>query len=99
MTNEDLEFFTRICGGDITVGFGEDYNKYCFEQAIEISKSLRSKEEIISFTKKSWDEQKSLVPNLDDGHSGNTFGMSCRLAIAYLPMLREEKIDSIINEK
>jgi hypothetical protein len=44
-----------------------------------------------------WDEQKSLVPGLDDGHSGNTFGVACRLAIFYLPMLRDKRIDEIIN--
>jgi len=27
-----------------------------------------------------WDAQKALVPDLDDGHSGNTFGMALRLA-------------------
>jgi hypothetical protein len=45
-----------------------------------------------------WDEQKKLVPGLDDGHSGNTFGMACRLAIAYLPRIREKRIDEVIGQ-
>lgn len=31
-----------------------------------------------------YEEQKILVPGLDDGHSGNTFGMSVYLAYWYL---------------
>lgn len=31
-----------------------------------------------------WEDQKKLVPGLDDGHSGNTFGASMRLGYWYL---------------
>lgn len=31
-----------------------------------------------------WERQKELVPDLDEGHSGNTFGGACRLALALL---------------
>ena len=32
----------------------------------------------------SWDFQKAFIPDLNEGHSGNSFGMSCRLAYNYL---------------
>jgi uroporphyrinogen-III synthase len=41
--------------------------------------------------------QKEMVPTIDDGHSGNTFGLACKLAIAYIPMIRDKKIDIIIT--
>jgi hypothetical protein len=44
-----------------------------------------------------WGQQKAEVPGLDDGHSGNTFNMACRLAITYLPKIREKRINEIIN--
>jgi hypothetical protein len=96
MTQEDREFFESIVG-DLNEGMGEGYNRFCCEQAITIAESLRTKDRIIEFHKMTWDEQKSLVPGLDDGHSGNTFGVACRLAIVYLPMLREKRIDEIIG--
>lgn len=80
------------------VGFGLEYNLFCFEQGIVISEALKSKDEIIKWYKLSWDEQGKLVPGLDDGHSGNTFQMSCRLAIQYLPMLKVIKRDETINK-
>lgn len=100
MTNEDKEFFIKIIGGDLDIGFGKEYNTFCCEEAIKIADSLRSSEEIKKFYDLPFDEQKRLT-NIDDGHSGNTFSMSCKLAIAYLPMLkakiRDEKIDTVIR--
>jgi hypothetical protein len=96
MTKEDTEFFESIVG-DLNEGMGEGYNRFCCEQGIIIAESLRTKDKIFEFNKMGWDEQKKLVPGLDDGHSGNTFGMACRLAIAYLPRIREKRIDEIIG--
>jgi hypothetical protein len=43
-----------------------------------------------------------MVPGLSDQHSGNTFGLALRAAIAYLPQLlvnrRDSKIDTIIKD-
>ena len=97
MIKEDKDFFESILG-DLSGGMGEGYNRFCCEQGIIIAESLRNKDSIIEFTKLFWDEQKSLVPGLDDGHSGNTFSMACRLAIAYLPKIREKRIDEVIGQ-
>ena len=102
MRKEDLEFFENLVGKDnIDAGFGRQYNLFAMEQGILIAEALQTKEAIIEFKDKGWDEQKKLVPGLDDGHSGNTFGMALRFAIAYLPQLlvnrRDERIDSVIN--
>ena len=102
MKKEDLEFFENLVGKEnIDAGFGRQYNLFAMEQGILIAEALQTKEAIIEFNKKGWDEQKSLVPGLDDGHSGNTFGMAIRFAVAYLPQLlvnrRDEKIENIIS--
>jgi len=102
MKKEDFEFFENLVGKDqIDAGFGRQYNLFAMEQGILIAEALQTKEAIIEFKDKGWDEQKKLVPGLDDGHSGNTFGMALRFAIAYLPQLlvnrRDERIDSVIN--
>ena len=102
MRKEDLEFFENLVGKDnIDAGFGRQYNLFAMEQGILIAEALQTKEAIIEFKDKGWDEQKKLVPGLDDGNSGNTFGVALRFAIAYLPQLlvnrRDERIDSVIN--
>jgi len=101
MTNEDHEFFLGIIGGDLEVGFGKKYNIFCCEEAIKIANTLETKDKIVEFHKATWDDQKLMVPSIDDDHSGNTFGMSCKLAISYLPMVKsnkkDEKIDAVIK--
>lgn len=102
MRTEDLEFFENLVGKEnIDAGFGRQYNIFSMEQGILIAEALQTKESIVEFNKKSWGEQKKLVPGLDDGHSGNTFNMALRFAIAYLPQLvanrRDDRIDSVIN--
>ena len=97
MTQEDFDFFESVVG-DLNAGMGLGYNKFCCEQSILIAESLRTKERIVEFTKMSWDEQKKMVPGLDDGHSGNTFGVACRLAVNYLPRIRDKRIDEIIGQ-
>jgi len=97
MTQEDKEFFESLVG-DLNEGMGLSYNNFCCEQGILIAESLRIKEKIMEFYKMEWDEQKKLVPGLDEGHSGNTFGMACKLAITYLPRIREKRIDEVIGQ-
>ena len=96
MDANDLEFFVSL-GFKVNEGFGSAYNTFCCEQAILISSTLRSKDKILEFSELEWDLQKKIVPGLDDGHSGNTFVTSWRLAIAYLPMLRDKRIDDVLN--
>lgn len=103
MKLEDLEFFENLVGGkeNIDAGFGREYNIFSMEQGIIICEALETKENIIDFSKKDWNEQKALVPGISDDHSGNTFNMAMRFAIAYIPQLlvnkRDSRIDSVIN--
>jgi len=97
MKQVDREFFESIVG-DLNSGMGEAYNRYCCEQGIIIAEALRSKDKIIEFSKMGWGQQKAEVPGLDDGHSGNTFNMACRLAIVYLPQIRDRRIDEVIGQ-
>lgn len=62
----------------------EGYELFCCEQAVEIAKALKSEDAVRAFYNKPWEEQRALVPTLNDGHSGNTFGCACSLAIDYL---------------
>lgn len=96
MRKEDLEFFEKLIG-DLNAGFGKEYNLFACEEGIKISEALKTKEKIIEFHKSTWEVQKEMVPTIDDGHSGNTFGLACKLAIAYIPMIRDRKIDIIIT--
>ena len=96
MRKEDLEFFEDLIG-DMNAGFGRNYNLFACEEGIKIAESLKNKDKIIEFHKETWENQKLMVPTIDDGHSGNTFGLACKLAIAYLPMIRDRKIDTIIT--
>lgn len=101
MKKEDREFFESI-GVKFDEGFGEKYNTFALEQGILIANSLETKEKIIEFKDMDWEDQKKMVPGLSDEHSGNTFGLALRGAIAYLPQLlanrRDDKINTIIKD-
>jgi len=99
MTDEDKQFFESLFGGleNMEKGFGYDYNMFCCEQGILIAE-LGTKEAIIDFSKQDWSKQKEMVHGLSDDHSGNTFQMSCRLAISYLPQAKSIKRDEKINK-
>ena len=62
----------------------EEYELFCCEQAIAIASHLPTRDEILFFNGLDFDAQKEKVPELSDGHSGNTFGASVRLAIHYV---------------
>lgn len=62
----------------------EVYEVFCCKQAVEIAEGCKTRENIEEFKKLDFKEQKKSVPNLDDGHSGNTFGCACALAVLYL---------------
>jgi hypothetical protein len=95
MTDSDRKFFESIF--DLNSNFGLEYNLFCCEEAILISNKLQTKEKIVEFAKMSSTEQYKIVEGLSSDHSGNTFNMSCLLAISYLPNIREEKINVIID--
>ncbi len=63
----------------------EGYELFVCEQAVLIADNLKTFEAIDRFHQSdSWESQKAAVPGLDNGHSGNTFDMACRLAIDYV---------------
>jgi len=101
MNNNDLQFFKELLGESINEGFGYEYNIFCCEQAVIIAETLKTKEKIIEFYKADYPNQKKMVPLISEDHSGNTFEMSCRLSISFLPQLkanqRDQKIDGIIE--
>lgn len=62
----------------------EPYEMSVCVDAVKIAEALKTPEEIKRFRELDYREQKKLVPGLDDGHSGNSFGMAVRLAYEYL---------------
>jgi len=68
----------------------EGYELFCCEQAVAIADALPSAEAIHRFRDLDWDDQKKMVPGLDDGHSGNTFGCACVLAQSLLQSRERE---------
>lgn len=67
----------------------EDYEMASCVEAVRIAKAVQTPEGVDAFYKLPWEEQRRLVEErtgekMEDGHSGNTFGMACRLAHHYL---------------
>lgn len=66
----------------------EPYEMAACMDAVKIADALRGDDDPLdslqTFHALPWEEQKRVVPELSDGHSGNTFGMACRLARHYL---------------
>lgn len=62
----------------------EPYEMSVCIDAVRVSQALGSPEKITEFHAMDWDDQQRSVPGLYDGHSGNSFGMVCRLASTYL---------------
>jgi len=58
----------------------EPYEMFVCEQAVIIAKALKTVDAIEAFHSLPWETQKFNVPELSDGHSGNTFGCACHLA-------------------
>ncbi|MBN1585678.1 hypothetical protein JW899_04940 [Candidatus Uhrbacteria bacterium] len=77
----------------------ESYEMFCCEQAVVIATSIsnqivaenpqaivseRAPSALAEFYDMPWEKQRIVVPDLDDGHSGNTFGCAVSLALIYL---------------
>lgn len=78
-----MEKFQRDGGHEFRRDY-EGYELFCCEEAVKIATALKDRsEDVPAFAKLSWEQQK-LIVDLDGGHSGNTFGMACRLAHWYL---------------
>ena len=62
----------------------EQAEMFVIEQAIEVLKTIKTVEELQEFSELSFEKQKKLVPNIDGEHSGNTFGITMKIAYWYL---------------
>lgn len=62
----------------------EPYELMVCEQAVAMSERFPSRSELDVFHKAKWDKQKEMFPELDGGHSGNSFGCAVFLAAMYL---------------
>jgi len=60
------------------------YEMVCCVDAVKIAAALKTPEKVREFSGMEWKAQMAAVPGLDEGHSGNTFGMAVRLAHHYL---------------
>lgn len=80
---ERIQKFQRDGGHEFRRDY-EGYELFCCEQAVVIADTLHTVDAIRAFHTEPWESQKVLVPDLSDGHSGNTFGAACMLARLYL---------------
>jgi hypothetical protein len=62
----------------------EAYEMTCCVDAVKIARVMTTAAQIQAFYELPHEEQCRLVPDLDTGHSGNTFGQACRLASVYV---------------
>jgi len=79
-----IEFQDRIKRFQINnLNFGWDflpYELFCCEQAVLFANKLKTIMALDDFYKMEWKERKKFIPELNDGHSGNTFGLAVLLA-------------------
>ena len=62
----------------------EEYEMCCCKDALKIAAAVKTVEAVQKFHDATSEEQERLVPDMDKGHSGNSFGFACRLAYLYL---------------
>jgi hypothetical protein len=62
----------------------EAYEMSVCKDAVRIAATCQTEEGVSEFYALSWDEQKERIPDMFDGHSGNSFGAACHLARLYL---------------
>ena len=62
----------------------EGYEVFCCKEAVKIAAACYTAEKVTEFYNMKWEDQKLFLPELDDGHSGNTFGGACQMARIYL---------------
>lgn len=74
-----MERFLAEGGDEWGAQFGF-YELFCCEEAAKIAAAHGDGGEVATFRDLTWEQQKARVPTIDDGHSGNTFGASVRLA-------------------
>lgn len=71
----------------------EPYEVFCCQQAVALARAMETKERLEAWHQLEPEAQKAQFPDLDDGHSGNTFGTMYRLAYWFLT-----EQDNVIHE-
>lgn len=66
---------------DADTRFWEPYNMFAFQEGVKIAAILTSEKEILAFRELSWKNQKTLVPDLSEDHSGGTFATAIAAAL------------------
>lgn len=62
----------------------EAYELSACVDAVKIATAMKTPKGVESFRKMKYETQRAKVPDLYDGHSGNSFSVACRLAWLYL---------------
>ena len=62
----------------------EAYEIFVCEQAVLFAEKLQTIDELIRWSELDFGQRREVVPEISDGHSGNTFGLACCLARLYL---------------
>lgn len=60
------------------------YELFTCEQAVLFAEKLKTEEVLSEFSEAPYEKQKQIIPEMLDGHSGNTFGCAVYLAKVYL---------------
>jgi hypothetical protein len=71
----------------------EAYELFCCTEAVKIANACKTPEAVLRFNNNEWDQQVKQVPDLSDGHSGNTFG--CAVVLAYWYLTDEEGVKKL----
>ena len=66
---------------DADTRYWEPYNMFAFQEGVKIAAILTSEKEILAFRELSWKNQKTLVPDLSEDHSGGTFATAIAAAL------------------
>lgn len=62
----------------------ESYEMFCCKEAVKIANACKTPEKVKEFKELMSYEEQLEFAEIDDGHSGNTFGCACALAYHYL---------------
>ena len=66
---------------DADTRYWEPYTMFAFQEGVKIAAILTSEKEILAFRELSWKNQKTLVPDLSEDHSGGTFATAIVAAL------------------
>ena len=62
----------------------EAYEMFVVTEAVKLAEALKTPEKVEEFAKADSDTQRTMAPDIVDGHSGNTWGGMCKLAYRHL---------------